>query len=206
MRRVCRSLCVVAALCLPSTALAGGGTYTVVGGTASQQAQVHRALDASSFDWGVVPAVRIHVAPNAVTEAAPGEIWIDSHILDMGRFGWATVQHEYAHQIDFLLFDDAKRARMFDLVGGRDWCWGGAGLEHSDFGCERFASTVAWAYWPSRDNALRPQAPGDEAGFVPPAVFRAVLAELLGGPRPAEAPRAGVAFAPPASRLESLEP
>jgi hypothetical protein len=36
-------------------ALAGGGSYTFVGGTAREQATVRSALNASSFDWGLIP-------------------------------------------------------------------------------------------------------------------------------------------------------
>src|SRR5438105_2675451 len=48
---------VSAALLLPGTAVAGGGNYVLDGGTPAEQAEVHAALEASRFDWSVVPAV-----------------------------------------------------------------------------------------------------------------------------------------------------
>jgi hypothetical protein len=106
------------------------------------------------------------------------------------------VQHELGHQVDFFLFDDAKRATLLGLLGGSDWCYGVQGLRHSDYGCERFASELAWAYWPSPDNSMRPTGAGSEAGFMPVAQFRATLAGLLGKPSLAQAPSTAKAFAP----------
>jgi hypothetical protein len=199
MRRICRTLCALAALAFPPLAAAGGGTYALDGGTPAEHAQVRSALAASSFDWSLVPAVTIHLVPGGRTFSTPGEIWLDARLLDQGRFAWATVQHEYGHQVDFFLLDDAKRATLNAVLGGRDWCYGVAGLAHSDYGCERFASTLAWAYWPSRDNTLRPLSRRDEAGAVAPARFRALLAVLL-ETRPTQG------FAAPVTRVAALDP
>jgi hypothetical protein len=199
MRRICRTLCALAALAFPPLAAAGGGTYALDGGTPAEHAQVRSALAASSFDWSLVPAVTIHLVPGGRTFSTPGEIWLDARLLDQGRFAWATVQHEYGHQVDFFLLDDAKRATLNAVLGGRDWCYGVAGLAHSDYGCERFASTLAWAYWPSRDNTLRPLSRRDEAGAVAPARFRALLAGLL-ETRPTQG------FAAPVTRVAALDP
>jgi hypothetical protein len=57
--------------------------------------------------------------------------------------------------------------------------WGGENLGHSAAGAERFASTLAWAYWPSHDNSLRPTAADDEAAALPPSRFRALVSLLL---------------------------
>jgi hypothetical protein len=89
------------------------------------------------------------------------------------------VQMEYAHQVHFLLLSDVERAAVTTELGGTTWCWGLAGATHADNGCERFAATLAWAYWPSRENCMRPVGAGDESASMPPAAFRALLARLL---------------------------
>src|SRR5438105_13249590 len=105
--------------------------YTFVGGTARQQATVRAALAASSFDWSLVPGeITIHIAKGG-SHAMKGEIWLDPALLAHGRAAWGVVQHEYAHQIDFLLFDDTVRARLTKLLGAKTWCAGRLGLRHS---------------------------------------------------------------------------
>jgi hypothetical protein len=47
-------------LVAPSTANASGGNYGIQGGTPVEQGQIYSALNASSFDWSVVPT-RIHL-------------------------------------------------------------------------------------------------------------------------------------------------
>ena len=58
VHRVSLSLLVslLAVLALAGTAAAGGGTYVFDGGTPIQRAQVRAALEASAFDWNLVPA------------------------------------------------------------------------------------------------------------------------------------------------------
>ena len=92
----------------PARAL--GGDVVFSGGTSSQRTVVSRALEVSRFDWDLVPAqIRIHIAAGQSSHAARGEIWLDADLLDAGTFGWGIVQHEFAHQIDFFLLDDADR-------------------------------------------------------------------------------------------------
>lgn len=173
----------VAALALSGPALASGGRYVFDGGTSAQRAQVRSALDASAFDWGIVPGtITIHLAAGTDSEAAPGEVWVDTDLLTAGRFAWATIQHEYAHEVDFLLLNEAKRQQLNAVLGGRDWCYTTQGLAHRQHGCERFATLVAWAYWPSADNALQPVSASDEAAGVDPVAFRTLLAKLIGAP------------------------
>lgn len=175
------------ALALAPAAHAGGGHYSFDGGTRAQQAQVTSALEASSFDWGIVPGrVVVHIAPNVISSAQPDEIWLDARLLDSGRFSWGVVQHEYAHQVDFAVLDDARRAQLQAVVGGSAWC---AGAPHAQLGCERFADLVAWAYWQSPDNVMRPSGAADEGGGVAPAAFRASLARILAVRSPAAAVR-----------------
>jgi hypothetical protein len=179
-RRTASVLAVVALLCVTGNAAASGGNYGFVGGTPAHRAQVRAALNASAFDWSVVPArITIHVARGAHPHAVPGHIWLDEKLLVSGRFSWAIVQHEYAHQVDFFLLDPARRALLNAALGGLDWCGAVTGLHHAAYGCERFASTLAWAYWPSPHNALRPEAGADEAAAMSPPAFRSLLSSLL---------------------------
>jgi hypothetical protein len=171
----------VAALALTGQAQAAGGDYVFDGGTAKQRTQVKAALNASSFNWSLVSAkITIHIAPVGRSYSTRGEIWLDVKLLDAGRFSWATVQDEYSHQVDFYLFDAATRSRLNTLLGGKDWCYGIWGLMHGEYGCERFSSTLVWAYWPSRDNAYKPESKRSESASMAPARFRALMKEVVG--------------------------
>ena len=111
------------------------------------------------------------------------------------------MQHEFGHQVDFLLIDDAKRARLADALGGRAWYYAGdPGNAHAEYGCERFASTLAWSYWQSPDNAMKPATPRDESAAMAPAEFRALLAEVIGAHPVAATPAKAKAFAPKRKR------
>jgi hypothetical protein len=143
---------------------------------------VRAALDASSFDWSLVPAqITIHIHPGAGSEATRGAIWLDGNLLNAGSFSWGVVQHEYAHQVDYFLFDDARRAELLSALGGANWCDDSVGT-HASHGCERFASTLAWAYWPDQGNCMRPQSPTDESAAMAPTQFRAMLGRMIGAP------------------------
>ena len=171
---------VMAVTAWTASAAARGGDYRFDGGTQAQRRQIAAALDASTFDWSLVPArVTIHVADDVESGAAPGEIWINAGLLGGGRFAWGLIQHEYAHQVDFFLLGAAARATLASTLGADAWCYEVPGLPHARYGCERFASSLAWSYWPSKDNVLRPAAPADEAASLPPARFRALLTQLL---------------------------
>ena len=162
----------VAAVAAPPAA-ARGGNYVFDGGTRYERTQVRAALDASLFDWDLVPQqITIRIAPGLAPAAEAGTIDLDADLLDAGRFAWGVVQHEYAHQVDFFLLDDGMRAQLAAELGGRSWWPTPNELPHQALTCERFASTLAWAFWPSPDNVMRPDAP--------PAVFRALLDGLLG--------------------------
>lgn len=170
----------IGALALPGGAFARGGDYVFEGATSVERAQVRAALDASSFDWGLVGArITIHVRRDIVSHSTRGHIWLDARLLRSGRFAWATIQDEFAHQLDFFRFDDATRRRLTSELSAKDWCYGVHGLRHAEYGCERFASTLVWAFWPSPDNAYRPTSRGDEAAAMAPARFRALLERLL---------------------------
>lgn len=155
------------------TARAAGGNFAIDGGTPREQAQVKAALAASSFDWNLLPQqVSVHIVRGTDSYSTAGQVWLDANLLDAGRFSWGTVQHEFAHQIDFQLLDAAERAELQTLLGGSDWCYETAGLRHDQHACERFADTVAAAYWISPDNTAK--------AVVPAAGFRATLDGMLG--------------------------
>lgn len=165
----------VAAMLVPSVGRATGGRYAFAGGTPRQQAEVARALEASSFDWDIVPArITIHIQRGIPSQATPGQIWLDADLLDAGSFAWGVVQHEYAHQVDFFLLTPPARARLLRELGGTAWC-AQTEVRRDQLGCERFASAVAWAYWPSAENCMRPE--GARAAWV--ARFRRLLSGLI---------------------------
>src|SRR5687767_94611 len=116
-------LCLLALL-LPGTALAGGGNYIFDGGTQRQQVQVRSALEASSFDWDVVPQqVTIHIGSYGTSHSTPGHVWLDGGLLDAGRFAWATVMDEYAHQVDFFVLGPEHRSVLQQELGAQAWCY-----------------------------------------------------------------------------------
>jgi hypothetical protein len=163
------------------SAAASGGNYVFDGGTRAEHAQVRAALDVSLFDWSVVrERITIRIAPGLASSARPGTIELDPALLHVGRFAWGVIQHEYAHQVDFFMLDDAARAVLASRLGGESWWQTPSGLAHDALTSERFASTLAWAYWPSPDNVLRPSSAGDEAGGLAPVTFRALIEGLLG--------------------------
>jgi len=178
----CSLAAVGCALCCAATAPAGVGPVVFDGGTPAEQAQVIDALNASSFDWSVLPqAIAVHIGPLAAGGlATPGEVYLDSSLLDSGRFSWGVVQHEFGHEVDFLTLDDNDRAQLEAALRAKDWCYETPGFAHADQGCERFASELSWAYWPSLENSMRPGDVGGESAGMPPAAFRALVAKLLG--------------------------
>jgi hypothetical protein len=177
-----------AALVLPASALAGGGNYVFEAATPAERSTVRAALNASSFDWGVVPKqVTVHVGAYGTSRATPGHVWLDRGLLASGRFAWATVMDEYAHQIDYFVLDPARRAILQQRLGASAWCYEVSGLSHSAHGCERFSSMVAWAYWPSKDNAYRPSSAADESAAMPAGEFRTLLSTVVGMPTPVSA-------------------
>ena len=154
------------ALALTGSAQAAGGDYVFDGGSSTARAQVRAALNASSFDWDLVPLeVTIHIKRGAKPSAKPGDIWLDPSLLASGRFAWGIVQHEYAHQVAFLLFGKSDRAELKRALGGTAWCHEKPRVAHDANTCERFAHTLAWSYWTSRDNVERPEAAMGAAKF-----------------------------------------
>lgn len=174
------ALIMLGTLVFSTAAFARGATVSFTGGTTAERSQVTKALAASSFDWSLLPTrVTVHIGPNFDSEAAPGEVWLENRLLDTGRFSWGVVQHEFAHQVDFQLLSADARARFALLLGGSAWCGESPLVAHGNYGCERFASTLAWAYWPSASNCMKPTYGADESAAMSPAAFRTALAEAL---------------------------
>lgn len=185
MRRFLHILPAVVALLVfahPSSAHAAGGKYRFDGGTAYQRAQVRQALAASTFNWNVVARrITVHIVRREVSHAMPGEIWLDGDLLDAGRFSWATVQDEFSHQVDFLLFTPEIRAELQQALHAKAWCYENPAVQaHGDQGCELFSSVLPWAYWQSPDNAYRPVSKSEESAAMAPARFRALVNRLVG--------------------------
>ncbi len=170
----------VAAFAFAGPAKAVGGHYVFVGGSEAAQAEVRSALDRSRFDWDLVEQeVTIRITNCGCAGASPGEIILDEDVLtnpDFGpRYAWGIVQHEYAHQVDFFLLDGVDRRRVERWLGGSDWCYEDPDADHDDHACERFASSLAWAYWPRpRRNIMAAHT------AVSAAEFREILPKLLG--------------------------
>jgi hypothetical protein len=165
-------------------AAAAGGNYVIAGGTAYEQAQVRQALDASSFDWSVVPTqVTIHIARGIpVSYSIPGQTWLDANLLDSGTFSWGVVQMEYAQQVQLTAIDAPMHAELTGLLGAQQWCYDNPALPSGANACERFAATLAWAYWPSPDNSMKPVTSSDWSASMNPQAFRTLLSQLLGVP------------------------
>jgi hypothetical protein len=162
---------------------AAGGRYVFDGGTRAQRGQVKAALGASSFNWSLVPGQTvIHIGRGISSHATSGQIWLDGGLLDTGRFSWGVVQHEYAHQVDFRLLTDAMRAQLQLPLQADAW-WGSLD-QHVQLGCERFADELAWAFWQSPDNVMKPDSATGEGGQMSPVAFRATLASVLGAGLP----------------------
>jgi len=163
-------------------AQAAGGNYVFDGGTAYEQQQVRLALAASSFNWSIIPGqIVVHITPAPTSEAVPGAIYLDPGLLDSGQFSWGVVQHEMGHEVDFALLNDADHAQLNTALGGTVWCYADSPtpLQHNQYGCERFASTLAWAYWQSPNNCMKPSMIQGESGGMAPAAFRALLTSIL---------------------------
>jgi hypothetical protein len=188
------------ALLFSGAALASGGNYVFQGGTPAQQQTVKDALNASTFNWSLVTQqITINIAPVAVDDSTPGTINLDPSLLNSGEFAWGVVQNEYANQVDFYLLPQSADATFNSALGGTVWCRDDqAGLQTQQYGCERFASTLAWAYWQNPENCINPQATGGISGSMAPAAFRALLTSTLGVPTQTATPVAApAAVAPP---------
>lgn len=178
----------LAALALVPQASAYGGRYRIEGGTTYERQQVVQALDISGFNWSVVPwTVRITITTGTLTlggfdaggVSPPRHITLRADALDQGVRSWGLVQHEYAHQVDEARFNDSIRKRLTYTFLAKTWWWR-PGMSHSKAGAERFASTLAWTYWPSPDNILGARDEYEEARAMAPGPFKRLMRILVG--------------------------
>jgi hypothetical protein len=165
-------------------AAAAGGNYVIQGGTPAEQTVVRQALAASSFDWSTVTTqVVIHIAPGiAVSYSLPGQTWLDPNLLDSGQFAWGVVQMEYAQQVQFSIASAPTRTELTTALGAQQWCYDNPSLPRGANACERFAAMLAWAYWPSAANSMKPSSPSDWSASMSPHAFRALLAQTMSAP------------------------
>ena len=70
------------------------------------------------------------------------------------------------------------RALLLRRLGATVWCSQKA-VRRDRLGCERFASTLAWAYWPSPENCMRPVKALAASGTQ----FRKLVSTLIRGGR-----------------------
>jgi hypothetical protein len=175
------------AVAIVPAAQARGGHYRFDGGTTYERQQVVQALNVSSFNWNVVPwTVTITIRNGSVTSGGieaggispPRHITLRADILDQGIRSWGLVQHEYAHQVDFARFNDPIRKRLTYLLVAKTWWWR-PGIVHAQAGAERFASTLAWTYWPSPDNLLGTWQQ-NEANAMRAGPFKKLMRALVG--------------------------
>jgi hypothetical protein len=163
-------------------AFATGGNYLFEGGSPEAQAQVSAALNRSAFDFSIVPTrITIRITSCGCAGSRPGEIVLDETVLTSSPYGarhaWGIVQDEYAHQVDFFVLDVSDRRALLRRFGGKAWCYEVRGFAHDDYGCERFSTLVAWAYWRSPDNVRTPLWRGGAA--LKRWEFRGLLGRLL---------------------------
>ena len=163
MRAGRRYLILVAALfalLLPADAKASGGSYTFSGGSEAARTEVRNALDASAFDWSLVPQT------------------ISIQIVDCGCAGpvrgsssstrRCSSRRRTAAPIPGASSSTSTPTRsggsLWTMSSGRFSRTGWAaptfryerpGLSHDDHACERFASTLAWACWPVAGNPMQ---------------------------------------------------
>ncbi|MGZ4337359.1 MAG: hypothetical protein ACXVRA_08595 [Gaiellaceae bacterium] len=172
------------ALALPGSAAAVlTGPIAINGGNAYEQEQVRAALRISAFDYTPIAArVTVVITRNIPTsDASPnGVVDLDANLLDAGEFSWGVTQHEMAHEVDFHYFSDADRAVLLSALGGASWWYTAPMLAHGDYGCERFASELSWAFWSDgRQNSMHPIGVRDESNEMPLAAFRTLVNQLL---------------------------
>jgi hypothetical protein len=172
------------ALALAPAAFASGGHYTFASGTSGEQQQVTQALDASTFDWSLVPTqVTIHIVRGIpVSYSTPGQIWLDADLLDSGSFAWGVVQMEFGQQVQYTLLNADAQSRLIGILGARQWCYDDPTLPRGSNACERFAAMLAWSYWPAAGNSMRPSCPSDWSASTSPKAFRSMLVQLIGAP------------------------
>jgi hypothetical protein len=147
---------------VPTNANAADTSVVFTGGSETARAQVVAALHGSIFDWSLVgQAVTVEIRDCGCAGARPGAVVLDETMLSSQPYGrpytWGIVQHEFAHQVWWFALDDEQQSELKGVLGGSDLCYEQPGLPHDAHACERFASTLAWAYWPVAGNPAEPE-------------------------------------------------
>ena len=81
------------------------------------------------------------------------------------------------------------QAQLTAQLGATQWCYENRLLPPGANACERFAATLAWAYWPTPENSLKPVGPRDWSASMNARTFRILLARLIGARNLIDAPR-----------------
>ena len=89
---------------------------------------------------------------------------------------------EYAQQVQYTALTVEARSRLTGALGAQQWCYEDTNLPRGASACERFAAMLAWSYWPSAGNSMRPSGPSDWSASMSPKIFRSMLSELIGAP------------------------
>jgi hypothetical protein len=148
------------ALAVPAKAGAADVALEFSGGSDEARAQVVGALEASAFDWSLIGRpVTVQISDCGCAGARPGVVVLDETMLASLPYGRAytrgIVQHEFAHQVWWYALDDSRRSELQAVLGGADLCYEQPALPHDAHGCELFASTLGWAYWPAAASRLQ---------------------------------------------------
>src|SRR5437588_11300081 len=119
------SLLIALVAALPQRATAGGGNYVFDGGSPAEQAEVVQALEASAFNWDLVPGqIVVHVRRGLPTSfSLPGQIFLDADLLHAGQFSWGVPQMEYGQQVQFFLVDPSARRELIAALHAKSWCY-----------------------------------------------------------------------------------
>jgi hypothetical protein len=164
---------------MPANANAADTSVGLSGGSEIARAHVAAALQASTFDWSLVgEPITAEVRDCGCAGARPGVVVLDETVLESLPYGraytWGIVQHEFAHQVWWFALDDEQRSELREVLGGSDLCYEQPGLPHDAHACERFASTLAWAYWPVAGNPMQAEK------VMAARQFRRLMGRMLG--------------------------
>ena len=173
------------ALVLPGSAVAtSAGAYVAFdGGSVRERAQVRAALQTSSFDWAVVQQqTTVHIGTYGTSYSTPGHVWLDARPAPHGQASRGRPSWTSSPTRSTSSCSTSRAARSSGEASGPRPGATSSPSRPLALGRERFASMVAWAYWPSKENAYRPRSRTDETAAMPAPAFRALLADLIGAP------------------------
>lgn len=148
------------------------------GGTPQQQQSVLQAIKASTFNFALLPNITINITQGMNADATPGTINLDAGSLNPvnGDFYWATILHEFGHQVDWYLVNDQQRQTFLQAFGRQEWGQISPSEAHDQMGQEDFASAFALAFGGASAYAHLP-----EANVIPPTQFKQMLLAMIPG-------------------------